>query len=97
MPGEGKISFGLKRIDQKTFEERTQKDDVQPDDPDPENNLNPNAGPDGYPIAVQVPNKAGFVFSPYNNQVVDVRGLPSGTLVMDPHFPAAEKKYFRIP
>ena len=34
------------------------------------------------------PGKEGFVFSPYNKKVVDVRGIPSGTLVADPMFPA---------
>jgi hypothetical protein len=26
-----------------------------------------------------------------------VRDIPSGTLVQDPTYPAAEKKYFRVP
>jgi hypothetical protein len=50
-----------------------------------------------YAFANKVPGKDGFVFSPYNNKVVDVRDIPSGTLVQDPTFPAAEKKYFRVP
>lgn len=50
-----------------------------------------------YPFANKVPGKEGFVFSPYNNKVVDVRDIPSGTLVQDPTYPAAEKKYFRVP
>lgn len=50
-----------------------------------------------YPFANKVPGKDGFVFSPYNNKEVDVRGIPSGTLVQDPTYPAAEKKYFRVP
>jgi hypothetical protein len=50
-----------------------------------------------YPFANKVPGKDGFVFSPYNNKVVDVRDIPSGTLVQDPTYPAAEKKYFRVP
>jgi len=50
-----------------------------------------------YPYAAKVPGKDGFVFSPYNNKVVDVRDIPSGTLVQDPTFPAADKKYFRVP
>jgi hypothetical protein len=50
-----------------------------------------------YPYATKVPGKDGFVLSPYNNKVIDVRDIPTGTLVQDPNFPASEKKYFRIP
>jgi hypothetical protein len=50
-----------------------------------------------YAFANPVPGKPGFVFSPYNNELVDVRDIPSGTLVQDPTYPAAEKKYFRVP
>ena len=50
-----------------------------------------------YQFANPVPGKEGFVFSPYNKKVIDVRGLPSGTLVQDPTYPASEKKYFRVP
>jgi len=50
-----------------------------------------------FAFANKVPGKEGFVFSPYNNKVVDVRDIPSGTLVQDPTYPAADKKYFRVP
>lgn len=50
-----------------------------------------------WPFASPVPGKTGFVFSPYNNKVIDVRDIPSGMLVQDPTYPAAEKKYFRVP
>lgn len=50
-----------------------------------------------YPFANKVPGKEGFVFSPYNNKVVDVRDIQSGTLVQDPTYPASDKKYFRVP
>jgi hypothetical protein len=50
-----------------------------------------------YPFATAVPGKEGFVFSPYNNKVVDVRDIPKGTLVQDPTYAASEKKYFRVP
>jgi hypothetical protein len=49
------------------------------------------------PVAKPVPGKPGFVFSPYNNRLVDVRGLPSGTLVKDPSMPAGEGGTFRVP
>lgn len=57
----------------------------------------PVAPPRDYAFANPVPGKEGFVFSPYNNKLVDVRDIPSGTLVQDPTYPASEKKYFRVP
>lgn len=53
--------------------------------------------PKNHPVAQAVPGKPGFVFSPFNNKVVDVRGIASGTLVADPQYPPAEKKHFRVP
>jgi hypothetical protein len=53
--------------------------------------------PDGIPVAKPVEGQPGFVFSPYNDKVVDVRDMPPGTLVADPTFPASEKKHFRLP
>ena len=50
-----------------------------------------------YPFAKKVPDKPGFVFSPHNNQVVDVREIPAGTLVQDPGFPPDQRKFFRVP
>lgn len=49
------------------------------------------------PVANKVPGKEGFVFSPYNNKVVDVRDIPPGTLVQDPTYTGAGKGYFRVP
>ena len=65
----------------------------------PPNNTAPPVEPKrtDYAFANKVPGKEGFVFSPYNNKVVDVRDIPSGTLVQDPTYPASEKKYFRVP
>src|SRR5690606_24120947 len=51
----------------------------------------------GVPEAQPVPNPPGFVFSPSNQRTADVRELPSGTLVVDPTYPPAEKKHFRVP
>lgn len=65
-----------------------------PPNPDPQPDIKPRTD---YAFANKVPGKEGFVFSPYNNKVVDVRDIPSGTLVQDPTYPAAEKKYFRVP
>ena len=51
----------------------------------------------GYPSAVPYEGQKGYVKSPYSGKVIDVRDMPSGTLVQDPTFPASEKKYFRVP
>jgi hypothetical protein len=50
-----------------------------------------------YKFASKVPGKEGFVFIPYNNKVVDVRDIPSGTLVQDPTYNGEGKGYFRVP
>ncbi|MES2438913.1 MAG: hypothetical protein V4584_07595 [Verrucomicrobiota bacterium] len=50
-----------------------------------------------YSVASKVPGKEGYVFSPYNNKLVDVRDIPSGTLVSDPTYPESAKKFFRVP
>lgn len=47
----------------------------------------PDVEPKSYPYATPVPGKQGFVFNPYTNVKVDVRGLPSGTIVTDPRNP----------
>lgn len=57
----------------------------------------PEKKPTSVPTAQPVPGKEGFVFSPYNNKVIDVRDMPSGQLVADPTYPASEKKHFRVP
>jgi hypothetical protein len=52
-----------------------------------------------YPTAIPVRNKAGYVFSPYNysNTLIDVSGIPAGTLVWDPTYAKSERKVFRVP
>ncbi len=50
-----------------------------------------------YKYATKVPGKDGFVFSPYNNNMIDVRDMPSGTLVQDPTYTGDGKGYFRVP
>ena len=49
-----------------------------------------------YPVAVRVPGKRGFVFNPYTNGLVDVRGISPGTLVKDPEDPEPTHM-FRLP
>lgn len=95
--GEGNDThIGLKRINKQEFEKRVPealRNGTLVPDPDEK----PLEIKDGYPVATPVPDKRGFVFSPYNRKVIDVGDVPSGTLVADPHFPPAEKKYFRVP
>lgn len=50
-----------------------------------------------HPVAAAVPGKPGLVYSPFNNKVVDVSNIAPGTLVADPQYPPADKKYFRVP
>lgn len=49
------------------------------------------------PTAKPVPDKPGFVISPFNGKWIDVTGIAPGTVVADPDFPAEEKKYFIVP
>jgi hypothetical protein len=51
----------------------------------------------GYPRAIPIPGKEGYVFNPHTNNPVDVRGIPSGTLVEDPQDPNGSKHRFRVP
>lgn len=46
--------------------------------------------------AREVPGKEGFIFSPFNNRIIDVQGIPPGTMIADPAYPASEKKYFHL-
>jgi hypothetical protein len=94
------------RDEMKEKEALTKKEEIKPAPPEiSPTTSNPNPEPPkpatpekrDFAFANKVPGKDGFVFSPYNNKVVDVRDIPSGTLVQDPTYPAAEKKYFRVP
>ena len=49
-----------------------------------------------YPTAAPVPGKAGYVFNPYTQGTVDVRGIAPGTLVRDPEDDDPSHK-FRVP
>jgi len=50
-----------------------------------------------YPVARRIPGKSGFVYNPYNNNPVDVRGMPSGALAIDPSDPNKATNRFRLP
>ena len=69
----------------------------EPQPPPPEPPAPPRPGIQKVPTAMAVPGKEGFVFSPFNNKLIDVQGIQSGRMVADPHYPAADKKYFRVP
>ncbi len=71
-----------------TPEIKERAEDPEPPAPDPQPRTR---------VARAVPGKPGFVFSPFNNKIIDVKGIPSGTLVQDPTYPTSDKKYFRVP
>jgi hypothetical protein len=48
---------------------------------------------DAHPVASPVPGKPGFVFSPFTNRIIDVKGILPGTAVMDPE----SNRIFRLP
>ncbi|MFK7850508.1 MAG: hypothetical protein AB8D78_05970 [Akkermansiaceae bacterium] len=103
-PDETITSAEQQKIDEqrKAMEERAKQKEQETADRLKETQENTVAKPpeketSDYAFANPVPGKEGFVFSPYNNKLVDVRDIPSGTLVQDPTYPASEKKYFRVP
>jgi len=49
-----------------------------------------------YRTAVKIPGKPGYVYNPWTNKAVDVRGIPSGELVRDPQDSNPDHK-FRVP
>ena len=71
--------------------------------PTPPQNTTPTPAPKpptqttSVPTARKVPGREGFVFSPYNNKMIDVKGFPSGTKVRDPHYDEGENKFFKVP
>jgi len=50
-----------------------------------------------FPTARPVKDWSGFVHSPYDDRFIDVKGVPSGTLVADPRFDISERKFFIVP
>lgn len=86
-------------LKKKQEEEAKNNANLPPVDPTPPTPTPPRTD---YPFANKVPGKDDYVFSPYNNKVISIRDdqnriIPSGTLVADPTYPPAEKKYFRVP
>ena len=50
-----------------------------------------------YRTARAIPGKPGYVFNPWTLEPVDVRGIPSGSLVQDPNDPNKANHRFRVP
>jgi len=50
-----------------------------------------------YPIGLSVPNRPGYALNPFTQNPVDIRGIPPGSLVMDPVDPAKADHKFRTP
>ncbi len=50
-----------------------------------------------FPTARKIPGKTGFVFNPYTYEPVDVRGIPSGSTVIDPNDPDKATHRFKVP
>lgn len=91
----------LKKKEEEAKKEAQKQEETKPTQPDNTTDRTPEPEPQkpekkDYPFANKVPGKEGFVFSPYNNKVVDVRDIPSGTLVQDPTYTGG-KGYFRVP
>ncbi len=84
---------------EKKSEGETPGAETTPGNPDPDKTppKKPEADKAEIRVAKPVPGKPGFVFSPFNNKIIDVKGIPSGRLVADPTYPASEKKHFRVP
>ena len=65
--------------------------------PRPPDKKHPVPPPQEFEFAKKLEDKPGFVTSPFNGKVIDVQGIPPGTLVADPSYPPAERRYFRVP
>lgn len=52
--------------------------------------------PNDYPVAKRT-EEQGIVISPYTGSRVDVSRATPGSMVLDPAFKMADKKYFRVP
>ena len=65
--------------------------------PRPPDKKHPVPPPADFEFAEKIEDKPGFVTSPFNGKVIDVQGIPPGTLVADPSYPTEERRYFRVP
>lgn len=94
-----------KRIEEARAEARRQAENRESTPPSNPGTSNQNSGggttetkPDkpDYRRAIPIPGREGMVFNPFTNNPVDVRGIPSGSLVRDPADPNMDHK-FRVP
>ncbi len=65
--------------------------------PRPPDKIHPKPTEVSHPVAEAVKDKPGYVVSPFNGKIIDVRDIPPGTLVQDPSAPQGWKSYFRVP
>lgn len=49
------------------------------------------------PVARQVSGNQSLIFSPYNNQIIDVSAFAPGSVIQDPTSRPGEPRYIRIP
>jgi hypothetical protein len=69
---------------------------VKPDKPAPPKIDKPTPPKTTYRTAKEIVGKPGYVYNPWTNKAVDIRGIPSGELVVDPQDPNPNHK-FRVP
>jgi len=50
-----------------------------------------------YPVAKKAPGRDGYVLSPYTSKLMNVRGIPRGTVVPDQTSPDSPQKSFIVP
>ncbi|HEY1122837.1 MAG TPA: hypothetical protein VGE67_14600 [Haloferula sp.] len=49
------------------------------------------------PVAQPVPGKEGFFFSPYDNKLIDAKGIEPGEVIKDPGLPEGQARFFKLP
>jgi hypothetical protein len=49
------------------------------------------------PVAQAVPGKPGFIFSPYDNKVIDATSAEPGSIFKDPGSPPDEPRFIKLP
>lgn len=89
-----------RRTDAANAARAREKDDdpptAKPDKPTPPKVTRPVPPKAKYRTALKIPGKPGYVYNPWTNGSVDVRGIPSGELVVDPTDSNPNHK-FRVP
>ena len=83
----------IREARQKAREEARRDAESNPKPSDPDANPTPK---EDYRTALPIPGKEGFVFNPFTNEPLDVRGIPHGKLVRDPSDPDPTHT-FRVP